>query len=147
MFQRTGSIQWSMIRDCLADAALILNAAVPAYIGAGCKQCAVPAEKGLLVGQVVEGELALRTFLPELELQSKWQMLLSDLKNFPLQHKLAVETSALTADDDAVNALKTLLRLGKYKWLFDPYAPGLDLLDCAWRSKETVETPDDEREA
>lgn len=138
MFQRTGSIQWSMVRDCLADAALLLNAAIPAHVAAGCKQCAIPAEKGLLVGRVVGSELAFRTFLPGLALQPKWQMLLSDLTKFPVEHKQAVETSALTSDDEAESAMKTLLGSGKHKWLFEPFAPGVDPLNEAWHSKETT---------
>jgi len=34
MFQRTNSIEWPVIRDCLASATLLLNAAIPAYIAA-----------------------------------------------------------------------------------------------------------------
>lgn len=141
MFQRNGTIQWSMVRDCLAAATLLLNAAVPAYVAAGCRQCAIPAEKGLLVGQVVAGELALRTFLPALDLRPRWQSLLSDLTNFPVKHKQAVEVSALTSDNEAANALQTLLRSGKHDWLFDPYVPGVDARDEAWRSKESAGEP------
>lgn len=138
MFQRTGSIQWSTIRDCLAAAALLLNAAVAAYIAAGCKQCAIPAEKGLLVGQVVDGRLDLRTFLPELDLQPKWRKLLSDLSKFLVEHKQAVHTSALTSDDEAANALITLFSSERHKWLCEPYSPSVDPLNQAWRSKEAT---------
>ena len=48
------------IRDCLAGATLFLNAGIAAYTALGCKQCAIPAEKGLLLGQVIEDRLALR---------------------------------------------------------------------------------------
>ena len=140
MFQLTGSIQWSMVRDCLAAAALLLNAAIPAYIGAGCKQCAIPAGKGLLVGHVVEGELQLRTFLPGTELRPKWRLLLSDLETFPVKHRQAIETAALIADDDAANALQTVLGSAQHQWLLEPYAPGVDPVNEAWHSRET--TPD-----
>ena len=135
MFQRTDSIQWLVVRDCLASATLLLSASVSAYITAGCKQCAVPAEKGLLVGQVVEGKLALRTFLPEREISPKWRMLLSDLNAFIARHKLAIETSALTPDDEAATALKAVLTSRKYNWLFEPYVRGVDSMESAWRSR------------
>ncbi len=138
MFQRTDSIRWPVARDCLAGATLLLNVAIPAYVGAGCRQCVIPAEKGMLVGQVVEGELALRTFLPEPALQPKYQSLLSDLNRFIAQHKPAIETAALTPDDEPAIALKALLTLGKHKWLVEPYVPGVDAMKGAWRSRETA---------
>ena len=136
MFQRTDSIQWVSVRDCLAGATLFLNAAIPAYIAARCNQCVIPAEKGVLVGQVVDGSLALRTFLPASALQPRWQTTLSDLNNFSVQHKLAIDTAALTSDDAASVALQELLTTAKYEWLRDRYAPGIDLMEEAWRSKE-----------
>ena len=138
MFQRTDSIRWPVVRDCLAGATLFLNAAITAYVAAGCKQCVIPADKGVLVGHVVEGELALRTFVPEQAIQPKWQSLLSDLKKFIVQHKLEIETSALTQDDEPAIALKALLTSGKHKWLFEPYVPGVDLMEGAWRNIETA---------
>ena len=135
MFQRTDSIQWGVVRDCLAGAALMLHTATAAYVAAGCRQCAIPAEKGLLVGQVVEGKLLLRTFLPGSALQPKWQTLLSDLNAFIARHRLAIETAALTPDDEAEIALRAFLRLRQHKWLFEPYLPGVDPLEDAWRSR------------
>jgi hypothetical protein len=143
MFQRTASIQWSVVRDCLAGATLMFNAAVPAYVAAGCKQCAVPAEKGMLVGQVVDGKLMLRTFLPDVPLQPKWHTLLSDLNAFIADHKTAIGTSALADDEEAAYALKALLVEKKHSWLLEPYAPGVDQLQNAWRSRQSASSPDD----
>ncbi len=138
MFQRTNSIEWPVIRDCLASATVLLHTAIRAYVAAGCKQCAIPAEKGLLVGQVVGRKLVLRTFLPELALQPKWQTLLSDLNTFIAKHKLAIETAALAPDDEPAIALRALLTLRKHQWLLEPYLPGVDPLEDAWRSRETA---------
>jgi hypothetical protein len=136
MFQRTDSIQWLAVRDCLAAATVFLNTAIPAYIAAGCKQCAIPAEKGLLVGHVIGDRLMLKTFLPAAQLQTKWQALLSDLNAFTAQHKAAIETAALVADDEAATGLASLLRARKHKWLQDSYIPGADALEDAWRSRD-----------
>lgn len=139
MFQRTDSIKWSVVRDCLATAIMFMNTAIHAYGEAGCKQCALPAEKGLLVGEVVEGELALNTYLSATTLQPKWDKLLSDINIFGINQKDLIHVSALTGNVDAGVALTTVLGAGKHKWLLDPYARGVDRMEEAWRSRDTAE--------
>ncbi len=135
MFQRTESIEWPVIRDCLAGATLFLNAGIAAYTAMGCKQCAIPAEKGLLLGQVIEDRLALQTFVPGHELQPKYRTLMADLDQFVTRHHDAVETSALTSDPEAAAVLQELLSRGPHRWMMEPYTPGVDPGDKAWDSR------------
>ena len=135
MFQRTESIEWPVIRDCLAGATLFLNAGIAAYRAMGCRQCAIPAGTGLLLGQVIEDRLALRTFVPGHELQPRYRTLMSDLDQFMTRHHEAVEASALTPDPQAATVLQELLSRGPHKWMMEPYTPGVDPRDKAWDSR------------
>lgn len=137
MFQRTDSIHWAVIRDCLASATLFLNAAIPAYVAKGCKQCVIPAGKGLLVGHVTEGELRLRTFLPNSNLQPKWQSMSSSLGKAVSQQQDAFNAAVLISDEDATDGIKRLLDQPEFKILHTEYFPGVDRMEAAWRSKET----------
>lgn len=136
MFQRADTINWSIIRDCLAGATLFLNAVASAYLESGYKRCAIIAEKGLLVGQVSGGVLQLRTFLPSSNLNPKWQSLYDDLVDFSLRNKEEINNSALTQGKDAAHLFRTFLESRKHSWLQNAYVPGEDPLEEAWQSRE-----------
>lgn len=135
MFQRTNTIEWAVIRDCLAGATLFLNAVAAAYVDSGCKNCAIPAEKGMLVGQITDGILHLRTFLPDSQLNPKWQSLYDELLAFSASNRAAINSAALAPDDAAGRLFSELLKSGKRGWLFVPYVPGNDPMEDAWRQK------------
>ena len=137
LFQRTDSIDWNVIRDCLAGATLFANAVVPAWLTSGCKQCAVPAEKGMLVGQIAGGVISLRTFLPETQLGLRWEALYHDLKRFSVEHGKAINEAALGSNEDASLAFGAFLSTESRRWLRQPYAPGRDRQEDAWRAHET----------
>lgn len=144
MFQRTNTVEWPVIRDCLAGATLFLNAAMAAYRDSGCRRCAIPAEKGTLVGQVADGVMNLRTFLPDSNLSPKWQSLYDDLRTFAANNTEEINRAALAPDDHASRLLGEVLKLGKFRWLSLPYSPGHDPLEDAWASKGAA--PDAEPE-
>ena len=135
MFQRTNTIEWAIIRDCLAGATLFLNAVADAYIESGCHTCAIPAEKGMLVGQVADGIIHLRTFLPDSDLNPRRQSLYDELLAFSARNTEAINRVALAPDDEAGRLFGELLKSGKCGWLFQPYIPGHDPMEDAWRSK------------
>jgi len=142
MFQRTDSIDWRITRDCLAGAVLFANAAARAWLESGCEQCAVLAEKGMLVGRIVDGTLHLRTFLPESQLGARWSALHRDLKAYSEEHKQAINAAALGSSDDVGNVFGQLLESGSHRWLFRSYAPGEDPDEDAWRAHELVQKPE-----
>lgn len=136
MFQRTNTIEWPVIRDCLAGATLFLNAVAGAYIKSGYKRCAIPAERGMLVGQILDGILFLRTFLPDSQLNPRWQSLYGDLLAFSTHNGDAINKAALVPDDVVGHSFGDLLKSGRHGWLERAYVPGDDPLEDAWRSKE-----------
>jgi len=136
MFQRTNTIEWVIIRECLAGATLFLNAVAAAYVASGYKQCAIPAEKGMLVGQIADGILHLRTFLPDSQLNPRWRSLYEDLLTFSARNSDSINGAALAPDDAASDSFGELLKSGRYVWLQRAYVPGDDPMEDAWRSKE-----------
>ncbi len=135
MFQRTDTIAWSVVRDCLAGATLQILALSPAWIASGARQCAVLAERGMLVGFVAEGKLALRTFLPGLGLAPRWDALYVDLQAFAEANAQPITQAALGAGEEAQAALLKFLADPKRRWLHYPYVPGEDPLEDAWRKR------------
>jgi hypothetical protein len=136
VFQRTDSIDWRVIRDYLAGAILFANAVGPAWLKSSSQQCAVLAEKGMLVGQVVDHALRLRTFLPETQLGVRWEALYRELNAFSAEHKQAINAAALGLRDEASIAFNQFLESGRHRWLFRPYIPGEDVEEDAWRRQE-----------
>ena len=136
MFQRANTIEWAIIRDCLAGATLFLSAVAAAYVDSGCKKCAIPAVKGMLVGQIADGIIHLRTFLPDSDLSPKWRSLYDELLVFSASNAEAINSAALAPDDVAGRLFGELLKSGRHGWLFQPYVPGHDLMEDAWRSNE-----------
>ena len=134
-FQRTDSIDWSVVREYLAGAVLFANAVASAWLASGCKQCAVLAEKGMLVGQIVDGTIHLRTFLPETQLGARWGALYCDLKDFLAEHEQMIHAAALGSNEDANLAFGNLLATGNRRWLYQPYVPGKDREEDAWRAR------------
>lgn len=134
LFQRTDSIDWGIIRGYLAGAALFSNAVAQAWLESGSEQCAVLAERGMFVGQVVENSLRLRTFLPETDLGARWGALYDDLKRFSDEHEHQISLAALGLREEANSAFSKVLESGSHRWLFRPYSPGDDPEDEAWRS-------------
>ena len=135
MFQRIGTINWATIRDCLAGATWFLNAVATPYLQSEWKQCAIPAERGILVGQIGEDIIHLRTFLPDSDLNSKWRSLYDDLLAFSSSNKESIDKAALASDDAAGTAFSDLLESGRHGWLKDAYMPVDDPLDDAWRCR------------
>ena len=135
MFQRANTIEWTVIRDCLAGATLFLNAVMAAYVDSGCKVCAIPAEKGMLVGQVADGIIHLRTFLPDSDLNPRWHSFYDELLAFSARNAEAINRAALVPDDEASRLFGELLKSGKCGWLFQQYVPGHDPMEDAWRYK------------
>jgi hypothetical protein len=135
IFQRTDSINWSVVRDYLAGAVLFANATASAWLKSGCERCAVLAEKGMFVGQVADA-LYLRTFLPETQLAARWEALYRDLKTFSKENEQAIKTAALGSGDEASIAFEQFLKSGSHRWLFQPYIPGKDLEEDAWRAPD-----------
>lgn len=136
MFQRANTIEWAVIRDCLAGATLFLSTVADAYVKTGCKRCAIPAEKGMLVGQIADEIIYLRTFLPDFQLSQKWQSLYEELLAFSANNAEAINAAVLVPDDEVVRLFGEILKSGRYGWLFQPYVPGYDLMEDAWRSSE-----------
>jgi hypothetical protein len=134
LFQRTDSIDWGIIRGYLAGATLFSNAVVQAWLESGCEQCAVLADKGMFVGQVLDNTLRLRTFLPETDLGARWGTLYADMKGFSEEHEQMINSAALGLRDEANSAFKQVLESGSHRWLFRPYTPGEDSEDDAWHS-------------
>lgn len=141
LFQRTDSVDWSVVRDYLAGAILFANAVAPAWLKSGCAQCAVLAEKGMLVGHVGDDALYLRTFLPETQLGARWGALYRDLQIFSEQNRPVINAAALGSNDDACAAFGQFLESGSHRWLFQPYIPGKDLEEDAWRALEVDVEP------
>jgi hypothetical protein len=136
MFQRTHEIQWKAIREYLASAVAFSVAVLPAYLESGCEQCAVPADRGLLVGQITDRTIRLRTFLPDTQLGLKWQALNDGLVRFAADHRDAMAAAGIQHDEELCLNFRKFLQGGRYSWLFKPYEPGTDSLEEAWRSKE-----------
>ena len=136
VFQRTESIDWKNVRDCIAGATLFANAVASAWLASGCKQCAVLAEKGMLVGHVEDDAIHLRTFLPETQLGARWEALYRDLKDFSEEHEEMINAAALGSNEDASLAFSHFLESGKHRWLFQSYVAGKDCEEVAWRARE-----------
>jgi hypothetical protein len=135
MFQRINTIDWPVIRDCLASVTHFLCAVGQEYAASGLRQCAIPADLGMLVGQVDDGELILRTFLPDSQLSAKWQTIYDDLRRFCAENGTAMERAALVPDPGLRAQLRELIASGKHQWLRRAYVPGEDPLEDAWRSR------------
>jgi len=142
MFQRINTIDWPVIRNCLASAVQFINAVGGAFALAKYSQCAVLAEKGLLVGRVEdEGVLSLKTFLPESQLGQKWQVLYEDLGAFAAERREAFDNAMLVPDEGLEDDFRRMLEVGNYGWLRRPYVKGEDPLEDAWHSR--AESDDD----
>jgi len=139
MFQRTDTIEWSVIRDCLADATLQILALAPAWIASGARQCAVLAERGMLVGQVADRKLALRTFLPGDGLAPRWASLHADLEAFAETNAQPIKQAALGAGEEAHAKILEFLADSKRRWLHHPYVPCEDPLEDAWSTRPCTE--------
>ncbi len=142
MFQRGQTLSWSDVRNCLADAAIFSVVAVEAYLHAGYRQCAVPAERGLLVGQIDDRRLHLRTFLPSQDLNRRWQGLLEDFRGVLSTRTEAFKVAAAVGDDELVGVVGELLATPRHAWLREPYVPGQDPLERAWASRTPGGQPD-----
>jgi hypothetical protein len=141
MFQRINTIDWPVIRDCLAGATHFICAAGEAYASSDLRQCAIPADRGLLVGQVQDDELTLRTFLPDSQLNLKWQAIYEDLRRFRDENEKAMKQAALVPDPGLRARLRELIASGRHQWLRRAYVPGEDPLEDAWRLRVSS-TPD-----
>jgi hypothetical protein len=135
MFQRTDAIEWRVIRECLAGATAFINAFASVYANSACRQCAVPAERGLLVGQIEDGTLRLRTFLPDAPLGYRWQALYDDLTRFVTANLDAINAAVLSPDDALKERFANVLRGGSHRWLTKPYVAEEDPMEDAWRSR------------
>jgi hypothetical protein len=135
MFQRLNTIDWPVIRGCLASAALFVNAVASACLASGASQCAVPADEGLLVGQTGEDALALRTFLPASQLNPRWQSLYDGLRAFAADNSEAIRAAGLVPDEGLMRSFGEFLKRADLAWLRRPYVPGEDPLEDAWRSR------------
>jgi hypothetical protein len=135
IFQRTNEIQWNVVRDYLATATAFTNAVAGAYVASGCLQCAIPADRGLLVGQIEDRRLKLRTFLPEGDLGLRWQRLSDGLLDFEEAHRNSIHAAGITNDETVAPSFGQFLRQGHFSWLFRPYVPGEDPYQEAWRSR------------
>ncbi len=136
MFQRTNEIRWSVIREYLASAIAFSVAVLPAYIESGCKQCAIPADRGLLVGQITDRTIRLQTFLPDTQLAFRWQALNDGLVRFSSEHQEAIAAAGILHDEELALGFQRFLGENRYSWLFKPYVQGVDSLEDAWRSRE-----------
>jgi hypothetical protein len=137
IFQRTNEIAWAVVRDYLASAVTFANAVLPGFSLANCKQCAIPADRGMFVGQMDGGALKLKTFLPDSQLGLRWQALYNGLNDFAAQHRDAINGATITPDQELARSFKEFLCCGRYSWIFRPYVPGEDPLEDAWRSRES----------
>lgn len=133
MFQRINTIQWPVIRECLAGATLFLSALAQSFVFEGTKQCAIPAERGMLVGQLEDGVLMLRTFLSDSELSQKWQVLYDDLRSFAERESKVLAAAALVPNEELGARFRCLLASRQCEWLKQPYVPGDDPYEEAWR--------------
>jgi len=133
MFQRINTIGWPEVRECLATAVHFVVAVGQEYCAAGYRQCAIPAEKGMLVGQVDADELILRTFLPASQLSPKWSALYDDLRGFHAESEKSMEAAVLVSDQQLRADFRRLLAAGAHQWLRRGYVHGEDPLAGAWR--------------
>lgn len=131
-FQRAGTIEWTEVADCLGAALTFASLAAPAYANAGLRQCAVPAEKGLLVGAVKGGALQLRTFLPATDLSPRWAALHRDLVGAYRDRLSDFHAAAAVPSTNVPEALAAVLASPAHRWLREAYAEGLDRLAPAW---------------
>lgn len=139
IFQRVQTLRWTEVRDCLAGAVIFAAAAVEPYVSGGFRQCALPAERGLLVGQVERDRLSLNTFLPADDLNPKWAALLRDFRALLETQSQAFHVAAASASADPAHLVSECLQRERHRWLRMPYVPSADPMEDAWDARP-VET-------
>jgi hypothetical protein len=136
MFQRGETLEWTDVRNALADALVFFSAAHSAYSEGGYLQGPLPVSGGLLVGQFADGVLELKTFLQDGTLRTRHAALLADFRALLADNAEAFHLAAACGDEDATGAVAACLLATRHRWLREPHEPGEDRIGEAWARRE-----------
>lgn len=136
MFQRGETVEWSAVRDALADGLIFFSAAHRAYVEGGYRQAPLPVADGFLVGELADGVLLCKTFLQAETLNARRAALLRDFRALLQNHFDAFQLAAACGDGEATPYVAACLAAPKHAWLRKPHEPGEDWVGEAWGSRE-----------
>jgi hypothetical protein len=136
MFQRGETLAWGDVRSGLADALVFFGPAYCAYTEGGYLEGPLPVSNGLLVGQVADGVLELKTFLQEETLRPRHADLLADFRGLLAANVEAFHLAAACGDPGAVGLVSACIAAKQHRWLRQPHQPGVDRVSEAWVSRD-----------